>query len=166
MSKPDLSSYGGRLRDLGYAGQIVDTNPVTIQSLTNEAAVAIDYGVAVARGAADDTCKAPTADGNLLIGISGRHAIRPADSSNNVTYAQRDSVPVVREGYVYATAYENATRGDVAISVTAQNGKVGSTTGGAAGAGRIALDGTSGKPKVTWETTTTAGQIGVLRVVS
>ena len=59
-----------------------------------------------------------------------------------------------------------STIGDTAISVTAQNGKIGSTTGGAAGAGRIALDGTGGKPKATWETTTTAGQIGILRVSS
>lgn len=164
MSKPDLSSYGGRLRDLGYAGQIADTNVTVIDSKINEAATAIDFGVAVARGAADDTCKAPTADADKLFGISARHAIRPADSSNNVNYAQRDSVPVVRSGFVYAVAYENATRGDTAISVTAQNGKIGSTTGGSAGAGRIALDGTSGKPKVVWETTTTAGQIGLLRV--
>lgn len=165
MSKPDLSTYGGRLRDLGYAGQIVDTNPASIEALINDQATAIDFGVFVARSASDNTCKAPAADGDLLVGISARHAIRPADSSNNVTYAQKDAVPVVREGFVYAVAYENATRGDVAISVTAQNGKVGSTTGGAAGTGRIAADGSSGKPKVTWETTTTAGQIGVLRVV-
>lgn len=158
MSKPDLSSYGGRLRDLGYAGQIVDTNPTTIESKTNEAATAIDFGVAVARGAADDTCKAPAADGDKIIGISVRHAIRPADASNNVTYAQRDSVPILRDGYVYAVAFENATRGDGVISVTAQNGKLGSTTGGAAGAGRVAV------PGATWETTTTAGQIGIIRI--
>lgn len=158
MSKPDLSSYGGRLRDLGYAGQIVDTNPTTIESKTNEAATAIDFGVAVARGAADDTCKAPAADGDKIIGISVRHAIRPADASNNVTYAQRDSVPILREGYVYAVAFENATRGDGVISVTAQNGKLGSTTGGAAGVGRVAV------PGATWETTTTAGQIGIIRI--
>lgn len=158
MSKPDLSTYGGRLRDLGYAGQIVDTNPATIESKTNEAATAIDFGVAVARGAADDTCKAPAADGDKIIGISARHAIRPADSSGNVTYAQRDSVPIVRQGYVYAVAYENATRGDGVISVTAQSGKLGSTTGGAAGAGRVAV------PAATWETTTTAGQIGIVRI--
>ena len=158
MSKPDLSTYGGRLRDLGYAGQIVDTNPATIESKINEAATAIDFGVAVARGAADDTCKAPTADGDKLIGISVRHAIRPADSSNNVTYAQKDAVPVLRDGFVYATAYENATRGDGVISVTAQNGKLGSTTGGAAGAGRVAV------PGATWETTTTAGSIGIVRI--
>lgn len=157
MSKPDLSTYGGRLRDLGYAGQIVDTNPATIESKINDQATAIDFGVAVARSAADDTCKAPAADGDKIIGISVRHAIRPADSSGNVTYAQKDSVPILRSGYVFATAYENATRGDGVISVTAQNGKLGSTTGGAAGVGRVAV------PGATWETTTSAGQIGIIR---
>ena len=58
----------------------------------------------------------------------------------------------------YAVAYENATRGDGVISVTAQNGKLGSTTGGAAGAGRVAV------PGAIWETTTTAGQIGIVRI--
>ena len=158
MSKPDLSTYGGRLRDLGYAGQIVDTNPVTIATLINDQATAIDFGVAVARSAADNTCKAPAADGDKIVGISVRHAIRPADSSNNVNYAQKDAVPVLRDGFVYATAYENAARGDGVISVTAQNGKLGSTTGGAAGAGRVAV------PGATWETTTTAGQIGIVRI--
>lgn len=158
MSKPDLSTYGGRLRDLGYAGQIVDTNPVTIETLINDQATAIDFGVAVARSAADNTCKAPAADGDLIVGISVRHAIRPADSSNNVNYAQKDAVPVLRDGFVYATAYENATRGDGVISVTAQSGKLGSVTGGAAGAGRVAV------PGAKWETTTTAGQIGIIRI--
>lgn len=158
MSKPDLSSYGGRLRDLGYAGQIVDTNPTTIETLINDQATAIDFGVAVARSAANDTCKAPAADGDKIVGISVRHAIRPADSSNNVTYAQKDAVPVLRDGFVYAVAYENAARGDGVISVTAQNGKLGSTTGGAAGLGRVAV------PGATWETTTTAGQIGIVRI--
>lgn len=158
MSKPDLSTYGGRLRDLGYAGQIVDTNPVTIATLINDQATAIDFGVAVARSAANDTCKAPTADGDKIVGISVRHAIRPADASNNVNYTQKDAVPVLRDGFVYAVAYENAARGDGVISVTAQNGKLGSTTGGAAGAGRVAV------PGATWETTTTAGQIGIVRI--
>lgn len=160
MSKPDLSSYGGRLRDLGYAGQIVDFNNSISQSLTNDQALAIDFGVAVARSAADGTCKAPTLDTDKIIGISMRHAIRPADTSNNVTYAQYDSVPILKDGFIYATAYENATRGDAVLSVTAQNGKLGSTTGGAAGAGRVVV------PGATWETTTTAGQIGVIRINS
>lgn len=160
MSKPDLSSYGGRLRDLGYAGQIVDQNPSVVDTKTNDQATAIDFGNAVARSAADNTCKAPTADGDKIIGISVRHAIRPAssDGNNTVNYAQKDAVPVLREGFIYVLAYENTTRGDGVISVTAQNGKLGSVTGGAAGAGRVAV------PGATWETTTTAGQIGIVRI--
>lgn len=160
MSKPDLSSYGGRLRDIGYAGQIIDQQPTVIESKTNDQATAIDFGVAVARSAADDTCKAPAADGDKIIGISVRHAIRPADSSNNVTFAQKDSVPILKEGYIFATAYENVVRGDGVISVTAQNGKLSGTTAGAAGAGRVAV------PGAVWETTTTAGNIGKIRIVS
>jgi hypothetical protein len=166
MSKPDLSSYGGRLRDLGYAGEIVDLNSADIDSKINDQITAVDFGVFVARSAADGTCKAPAADADILLGLSVRHAIRPADSSNNVTYAKNDAVPFLKTGFLYVTAYENATRGDTAISVTAQNGKVGSTTGGAAGTGRIAADGTGNKPKVIWETTTTAGSIGIVRIVS
>jgi hypothetical protein len=162
MAKPDLSSYGGRLRDLGYAGEIVDSNPVFSQSLINDQALAIDFGVAVARSAADNTCKAPAADADKIIGISIRHAIRPAsaDGNNTVTYAQRDAVPILKDGFIYATAFENATRGDGVLSITAQNGKLGSITGGAAGAGRVVV------PGATWETTTTAGQIGIVRIAS
>lgn len=160
MAKPDLSSYGGRLRDLGYAGEIADMNDPHTMTRINDQALAIDFGVAVARSAADDTCKAPTADADKIIGISVRHVVRPADSSNNVTYAQRDAVPVLKNGNIYVLAYENSTRGDGVISVTAQNGKLGSTTGGAAGAGRVAV------PGAVWETTTTAGQIGIVRIVN
>ena len=160
MSKPDLTTYGGRLRDLGYAGQIVDSQPVVIESKINDLAVAIDFGVAVARSAADDTCKAPTVDGDKIIGISVRHAIRVADVSGNVTYAQRDSVPILKDGYIWAIAAETTVRGDTVISKTATNGTLGSLTGGAVGAGRVAV------PGATWETTTTAGQIGKIRIAS
>lgn len=162
MAKPDLSTYGGRLRDLGYAGEIVDTNPVISQSLINDQTIAVDFGVAVARSAADGTCKAPAADADKIIGISIRHAIRPAstDGNNTVNYAKNDAVPILKDGFIYVLAYENTTRGDGVISVTAQNGKLGSTTGGAAGAGRVAV------PGATWETSTTAGQIGIVRIAS
>ena len=158
MSKPDLSTYGGRLRDVGYAGQLVDQNPNESETLINDQSTAIDFGVAVARSAADNTCKAPAADGDKIIGISIRHAIRPADSSNNVTYAQKDAVPVLRQGFIYAVAYENVVRGDGVISVTAQSGKLSGTTAGAAGTGRVAV------PGATWETTTTAGNVGIVRI--
>lgn len=160
MSKPTLATYGGRLRDTGFAGMLVDQTSAVIESKANDLAVAIDFGVAVARSAADGTCKAQALDADKLIGISVRHAIRPADASGNVTYAQYDEVPVLKEGYIYVTAFENVVRGDGVIAVTAQNGKLSGTTAGAAGAGRIAL------PGATWETTTAAGNLGIVRINS
>lgn len=261
MSKPDLSSYGGRLVDLGYAGGNVDENPETIETKINDQTTVIDFGAAVARSAADNTCKAPTAVTHKVIGLAARHAIRPAsgDGNNTVSYAQRDAVPVKKSGYIYATAAENVSRGDAAVALTASNGALGSAaltpvgtatapvaagTGNGAmtldattpvlagakngdyvvtciaaaansgtfrvedpdgfvlgdvavgatfaddikfviadgstdfivgdkftiavttGAGRIPLDGTNGNAKVTWETTTASGAIGIVRIVA
>lgn len=160
----DISTYGGLLQPIGLAGQMADGNNYQSYSKTNDQALAIDFGVAVARSASDETCKAPTADGDKIIGISIRLATKVADVNGNVTYGQYDILPINRTGDQWVVAFENATRGDIAISVTAQNGKLGSTTGGAAAAGRIALDGTGDKPRVRWETTTAAGQIGRISV--
>lgn len=162
MSKPDLTTYGGALRDVGYAGQIThEWDFADVDSKINEGATAIDFGIAVARGTtADDTCKVIAADADTPIGITVRLPNRPADASGNVTYAQRDSVPILKQGWIYAIPYENVGRGAQVLSITAQGGKLGSTTGGAAGAGRVVV------PGAVWETTTTAGQVGKIRIVS
>lgn len=166
MTKATLLTYGGMLHDIGYAGDIVDFQPTELDSKINESATAIDFGVPVSRGAADNTCKPFATIADKVIGVSVRHAIRPPiDLAGNVKYAQYDSVPLLRQnGFIYAVAVENATRDDVAIALTA-TANFGSTTGGAAGAGRLALDGTSGNIKAIWETTTAAGSIGIIRVV-
>lgn len=161
MAKPDLNTYGGTLHDLGYAGQLThEFHMADVDSKVNEGATAIDFGIAVARGTtSDNTCKVIAADGDTPIGISVRLPNRPADASGNVTYAQRDSVPILKNGWIFAVPFENVTRGAQVLSITAQGGKLGSTAGGAAGAGRVAVAGAY------WETTTTAGQVGKLRIV-
>ncbi len=158
MSKPDLSSYGGLLLDVGFAGQVVDMQYAEIDSKVNNTATVIDFGVAVARSTTDDGVKAITADGDVIIGISVRHPIRPADASGNVSYARYDAVPVMRKGNIYAIAAANVVRGDGVISVTASNGALSGTTAGAAGAGRVAV------PGAKWETSTASGQIGIVRI--
>lgn len=158
MSKPDLATYGGRLRDIGFAGGLVDENASIIDSKVNDLTIAIDFGNAVARSAADNSCKAPTLDTDKIIGLAARNAIRPADVANNVLYAQRDEVPILKLGFIYVTAFESVVRGDGAISVTAQNGKVSGTTAGAAGVGRVAI------PGGIWETTTAVGLVGIVRM--
>lgn len=160
MNPTDLSSYGGRLRDIGYAGQVADFNPATIDSKSNEAAGVIDFGVAVARGASDNTCKAITLDADKILGISVRHPIMPYAADGSVGYSRYDSVPIMKTGFIYAIPYQNVVRGDGVLSVTAQSGKLSGTTAGAPGTGRVAV------PGATWETTTTAGQIGLIRINS
>lgn len=158
MSKPDLSTYGGKLMDIGYAGQPADFNPVDIVTKVNEDAVAIDFGVAVARGSADGTCQAQQADADVIIGISVRSPIMPADSAGEIKYLQKAAVPVMKQGYIYAVAFQNVVQGDGVIAVTAQNGKLSGTTAGAAGVGRVAV------PGAVWESTTSAGQVGLIRI--
>jgi hypothetical protein len=158
MSTPDLNVVKGALLDIGYAGQVADMQDSEIESLKNTAATAIDFAYAVARGTGDNSCKAIAVDGDTPIGISVRYPIRPADSTGVVKYAQNDSVPVMRRGNIFAIAYENAAAGDAVISVTAQGGKLGSTTGGAAGTGRVAINGAY------WQGAVTAGSIGKIRI--
>lgn len=155
----DLSTYGGDLQPVGYAGAIPDIANTTIVSRINESATPIDFGVAVARGAADDTCKPIGADADKILGISVRIATK-VSANGTVNYERYDAVPVLRHGHIRAIAYENVVRGDAVISVTAQAGKLSGTTAGAAGAGRVAVAG------ATWDTTTAAGQIGLIRIAS
>ncbi len=154
----DLSTYGGILHDPGYPGMIADLNIPTIESKTNDLTVGIDFGRAVARSAADNTCKAPAADADKIIGISVRYAIRPANSSGVVLYNQYDTVPILKEGYIWVLAAEPVTRGDAVLSLTAGNGTLGGVTGGAAGTGRVAV------PNAVWETTTASGALGMVRI--
>lgn len=158
MAKPDLNTYGGRLHDAGIAGQPADFNPSTIESRTNLNATSINFGVAVCRGTTDDSCKPQLLDADKILGISVRSPIQPADATGEIVYKQNESVPVMREGNIWALAFEATNRGDGVIAVTAQTGKLGSVTGGVAGVGRVAV------PGATWETTTAAGAVGLIRI--
>jgi hypothetical protein len=154
-----LDTYGGLLFELGYDGQIATLNPHVTDSKINESATAIQFGRAVARGAEDNTAKVPAADSDQIIGIAARQLVGVADQNGVTAYAQGVAVPVLKLGFVFATAAEATTRGDGVISITAGGGTLGSVTGGAAGTGRVAI------PGATWETSTAAGEIGVVRIV-
>jgi hypothetical protein len=152
FAEPTLSTYGGLLRDPGYAGMLVDQNNFDAISLMNDQATAIQFGTAVARSLADNTCKAPTLDTDPIIGIALRHAIMPAlgaasGGTNIVQYVQNAEVPVLRHGDVYALPVENVSKGDPVVSITAQNGALGSaannaTDATAAAAGNAKATGT------------------------
>lgn len=164
MSKPVLTTYGGFLHDPGYAGELVNMLEAHIDNLSNDGATAIDYGIAVARGASGGA-KAVSADGDKILGISVRTAYKAAPgfgqaNANVVNYAQFDQLPVLKLGEIYVIAFENVTIDDGALSITAQGGKIGGITGGAAGAGRVVI------PGAKWATTTAANGLGIVRIVS
>ena len=160
MAMPTLTTYGGLEFEAGYAGNLVSATDHTIESKVLEGALSVDFGVAVARGATNGTCKAPTVDGDQIIGISVRHATMAALPGNIVLYAPTAAVPVLKFGFIYAVATEATAQGDGVISRTATNGALGSTTGGAAGVGRVAV------PGAKWEDAVAIGAIGRIRIVS
>ena len=168
MSAPSLATVGGRLLSEGYAGDLVDTRDASasrVLTYHNESATAIDFGLAVAisavAGAANDRmCKPVGADADVIIGISVRNVAKVANSDGTVTANQYDEVSVLLNGDIRVLAYENVVRGDGAISVSAQGGKISGTTAGAAGTGRVAV------PNAKWLTTTSAGSIGIVRIVN
>lgn len=159
MTKPALDTYGGNLLDLGYEGQLTHEYGLTdIDHKINESATSIDFGRVVARGATDRSCKPFAADADKILGLSVRSIVMAYNAAGAVVYKQYDSVPVMKTGYLFVKAAENVTQGDAALAITAQTGLLGGTTGGAAGAGRVAV------PGCVWETTTVSGAIGKVRI--
>jgi hypothetical protein len=141
MANAALDTYGGLLQAIGIQGAIADGSQTDIMSLANSGATAIDLGNAVAQGSSDLACKAPAADGDKIIGLAARHAAMASNSSAQTLYAQYDEVPVVRKGDLFVYCTEAYAVGDAVLSKTASTGAIGSTTGGAAGVGRIAVPG-------------------------
>lgn len=167
MSKPDLSVVGGVTLAPGLPGQLVESGPPDgAITAMNENATAVDFGQVVVRGTAVAAgavmnCKPQTADGDLILGVSERTSqpIASTDGNNTVNYPRYAAVPVRKRGRIYCVPCENVVAGTLALVITAGTGsKIASTTGGAAGAGRIAFP-TGG---AVWETTTSSGALGIL----
>lgn len=168
MAQPTLSTYGGLLHDPGYEGGLVDMNVYVSESKVNDQALAIQFGKAVARSVQDQTCKAPLTDNDILFGFALRFPIHPATYQTElVQYVTTNSVPVLRNGYMYAIPVENVRPGDLVVSITAQNGFLGSADNNAGGVptratGTITF---SGNPAVN-DTVTVNGQAFTFVVLS
>lgn len=154
----NLNNPGTRLLDRGYPGMWVDTNAHISISRINEGVTSIDFGFAVARGADSTKCKKVAANGDTIVGFAIRN---PAIATYNpttqdVTYEPNKVVAIAKMGRMLVTALENATEGDAVLAIVASGGALGSTTGGAAAAGRTAIAGAK------WAETTAAGALGVI----
>jgi hypothetical protein len=160
MSAPSLATPGGLLKAAGFEGQLATLDhPVTI-SRKNEAATAIAFGRAVARGSSGD-CKVQAGDSDVIIGISVRDmAAVPAstDGNNTTTIAQNDYVTILRDGFIFAVAAEAVRDGDQVISLTSGGGTLAGTKGGAAGAGRLTVTG------AIWQGAVALGEVGIIRI--
>ena len=151
-----LNTPGGLLRGRGYAGMIVDQNFYTSISKINNGSTAIGFGVPVASNSDGVGVKVVSADADHIIGFSIRYAMRPYDpTTGTVSFGVNETVPVAKTGRMYVLAAENAVEGDAVISISATN-TVGSTTGGAAGTGRVAIAGAK------WAEPVAAGAIGII----
>lgn len=165
---PTLATVGGVELAPLFAGQIAEAGPSLIESRMNESATPIDFGVAVVRGVAVaaglvGNCKPQAADADIIVGISVRNSgpmVALNDGTNTVLYRQYQVVPIMKIGSIGAVPFENVVEGDGVIAIVAQAGKLGGTTAGAAGAGRIAV------PGAKWLSTTLAGVIGKIRIVT
>lgn len=146
------TSYS-RLTNTGFPGLLVDLNPKDIVSRSVETPAGIPFGVVVSRGT--DRERQIVLGGTAPLGVSLRVLSQEgAANTGAVQWDVTDTAAVLREGYVFVVCPAGCTAGD-AVKFTTATGVLDS---GAAGAGEQALVG------ATWETTTAAGGVAVLRL--
>ena len=133
-------------------GLIVAGNDV--ETMIVETAAGIAPGKVVSRGTGDHGCVIG-GDGTG-VGVVGRDLSKEgAVTTNELTYAQYDDCPVVRDGYVWAPVSDIASRGSVLNYVDA-TGVIGA---GAAGGGETDLTGWTLETDVA-----SGGDLGLIRV--
>jgi hypothetical protein len=95
-----------------------------------------------------------------IAGITSRlprvHSADPSDSL--VGWPSKHSLSIVRIGRRFAIPCEDVTAGDQVLAIAAHEGELAGLTNGGAGSGRFTVTG------ATWETTTSAGEVGIIKV--
>lgn len=154
-----LTSYGGLTFQDGDDGQICDSNPVTIVTLSylsdkNQKNPPIPCGVAIARGSYNNTCRPLAKDGDDIVGISLRTTYA---CPNHQGYGAPSCIPTLKSGFVWVTPAEEVNPGDIVIALTAGD-KAGALGAKNPGAGRLPV------PNARWETAAIRGQKAKLRI--
>lgn len=139
---------------IAYAGQLFALGDQDIVSRDVESTT-IEFGLAVSRGT--DADKQAVLGGAAFLGISVRSLEREgAASTGETSYSQGETAGILRKGYIWAICPTGCVPGDQVN----YNTTTGALDSGAAGAGETDIAG------ATWETTTAAGQLGVVRLDS
>ena len=113
----------------------------------------IPFGFVVGRGTGSEQVSLGVGAG--FMGISVRSLEREgAQGSGIVAFTETSTVPVLRQGYIWANCVAGCTQGD-AVKFTDATGALSS---GAPAAGETAISGAS------WESTAAAGELAILRI--
>ena len=135
-----------------YNGQL--KNPVNADILARvvETTDGVGFGIAVSRGT--DKEQQIIVGGSEFLGITVRDESQINSSTNVANYPQESVASVMQVGYIYITCPSGCTAG--------QTVKYNDTTGvidqGTASTGETQI------ANATWESTTTAGEVGVIRI--
>jgi len=136
-----------------YAGLIYAQAPHDIVSRAVETAAGIGFGVAVTRGTDPDKQVVLATSANFL-GITIRSLEKEGGTAGDIQWNVKETAGIIREGYIWAVCPTGCVPGN-AVNYADGTGVLDS---GAAGVGETSLDG------ATWETTASAGELGVIRI--
>lgn len=141
--------------DQAYAGQVVNLAPHDIISRSVETVAGIAFGVVVSRGTdADNQCL--IGGTSSILGVSVRALdIEGAINTGAIQYDENETAAIMRDGYIYAVCPTGCVPGD-AVNFVEATGILDS--GAPVGVGETGLD------DCFWDSTTAAGEIGILRV--
>jgi hypothetical protein len=136
-----------------YAGLIYAQAPHDIVSRAVETAAGIGFGVAVTRGTDPDKQIVLAASADFL-GIAIRSLEKEGGTAGDIQWNVKETAGIMRSGYIWAVCPTGCVPGN-AVNYADGTGVLDS---GAAGVGETSLDG------ATWETTASAGELGVVRL--
>jgi hypothetical protein len=133
---------------LGYPGLIYAQAPHDIVSMLVETVAGIPFGVAVSRGT--DPANQVVVGGADFLGVTIRSLDKEgAINTGAIQWNETEAAGVMRSGYIHALCTAGCVPGDDVFYATA--------TGLLSTAGDTQVSGT-------WETTTAAGELGVIRL--
>ena len=152
-----------RLQNVAYEGQIYDLAPRDVVTGIVEGNNVVP-GRVVSRGTEDQKV---ILGGSAFLGISVR-ALDLEGSANTAVleYSEGDTPAIMRSGYIWMVCLSGCTPGNAAFYIPQS---VADGTGGVIGSGQVdagpPADGGIAIAGATWETTTAAGEIGLLRII-
>ena len=148
MSAITQSTYP-RFMAPAFEGMIADTTPCTTITKIAEGGD-VPFGTAVVRGTEDEQAMTPTAGGQDFVGVTIRDAAVEGSAANANNYAVQRPMAVLIEGAIWALCLDGALAGD-AVSFDSTTGNLGVAVGDLV-------------QNATWETTTAAGELGLVRL--